>query len=678
MYKFKITIDKTKVTGTNTNFVYLFSELCSSIPAGFWTHVTDTATGLDIRFFDTDGITELKREIVSYSAGTSKVEAWVQIPSLGTSVNKEIWCQYGGPTVVNSTAVWTDAGATSVYHGQNSFNDSTGSANGVVSGMTQVDGGKIYKGYNSTGGSNKITITKQMHSGVYTICAWVYMTGNNSSDRVIVSDFIGGDTSYALILRNNTSFYGPNQSNGTIGWAIYQYQGTLGWAGAISGDTYNSQINAWHRVVGIYNGSHIFKIYVDGILKNTYDITPYNLTTANSTNTIGTLSGYGLSLIGTVDELNYYTNAKSGDWIATEYANQNDPATFSTASAETEIITTYKFKITINKTKVTGTNTNFVYLFSELCSSIPSGFWAHVKDSNGLDIRFFDTDGITELKREVVSYSAGTSKVEAWVQIPSLGTSVNKEIWCQYGGPTVANSTSVWTDVSYKAVYHLQANGNDSTGVNNASVQGAPSNVTGKIEKAYSFDGSADYFDAGNDSSVQLSTTGSLSAWVKTTDSGHSIIFGKDDFVSDRNGYTFDIQSGKLLLELANNSTYDLKYGVRTNIADNTWHYVVAVWNGSQTQLYADGVPDGTSSSQSVVPTSSLYSLWLGNGHTRSDFYFNGTLDDLRVASGVLSSDWIATEYANQNDPATFSSCGAESSVQTSKESIIIMWMSGV
>ena len=675
MYKFKITIDKTKVTGTNTNFVYLFSELCSSIPAGFWTHVTDTVTGLDIRFFDTDGVTELKREVVLYAAGTSKVEAWVQIPSLGTVTNKEIWCQYGGPTVVNSTEVWTDVGATSVYHGQNSFNDSTGSANGAVSGMTQVDGGKIHKGYNSTGGSNKITITKQMHSGAYAICAWVYMTGDNSSDRVIISDFIGGDTSYALILRNNTSFYGPNQSNGTTGWAIYQYQGTLGWAGAISGDTYNSQINNWHRVVGTYDGSHIFKIYVDGILKNTYDITPYNLTTANSTNTTGTLPGYGLSLIGTVEEVDIYTNAKSPDWIATEYASENDPATFSTASAETEITTTYKFKITIDKTKVTGTNTNFVYMFKETAST-PAGFWAHVKDPAGMDIRFFDTDGTTELKRELVTFDVATQTVEAWVQIPSLGTVTNKEIWCQYGGPIVVNSTEVWTDVTYKAVYHLQANGNDSTGVNNASVQGAPVNVTGKIEKAYSFDGSADYFNAGNDTSVQLSTTGSLSGWIKTTASGHKIVIGKEDFLSDRNGYLLNILNGKIYLELADAGGSSSKTGSAT-VNDGQWHYAVAIWDGANTQLYCDGVADGTPTAQ-TTPASTVYDLWLGRTYGRSDFYFNGTLDDLRVASGVLSANWIATEYANQNAPATFSSCGAESSVQTSEESIIIMWMSGI
>jgi len=58
MYQFSITIDKTKVQGTNTNFVYLFSELCSSIPSGFWSHVVDTVSGLDIRFFDTDEVTE--------------------------------------------------------------------------------------------------------------------------------------------------------------------------------------------------------------------------------------------------------------------------------------------------------------------------------------------------------------------------------------------------------------------------------------------------------------------------------------------------------------------------------------------------------------------------------------------------------------------------------------------
>ena len=29
-------------------------------------------------------------------------------------------------------------------------------------------------------------------------------------------------------------------------------------------------------------------------------------------------------------------------------------------------------------------------------------------------------------------------------------------------------------------------------------------------------------------------------------------------------------------------------------------------------------------------------------------------LDELRLSSVVRSSDWIATEYANQSDPTTF------------------------
>jgi hypothetical protein len=132
-HKFKITIDKTKVSGVLTNFPFMFSDDCPNIPSGFWTHVVNPS-GSDIRFYDTDGVTELKREIVLYDSGSGDIEAWVQIPTLSSAANKEIWCQYGGSTAANSTSMWDDIHASAIYHGQNAFNDSTSPpANGVES-----------------------------------------------------------------------------------------------------------------------------------------------------------------------------------------------------------------------------------------------------------------------------------------------------------------------------------------------------------------------------------------------------------------------------------------------------------------------------------------------------------------------------------------------------------------
>jgi len=322
-YKFKITIDKTKVTGINTNFVYLFSELCSSIPAGFWAHVVDTTTGRDIIFFDTDGVTELKREIVLYSAGASKVEAWVQIPSLGTASDKEIWCQYGWLTAANSTAVWSDANATAIYHMQDTANASIGGANFNVVGATQVSTGKIEKAYDFNGSSNYMTTTKVVHSGQYTIAVWAYLTGSAPFDyKMVTADASGYSFLFSFTDTDPLSVY-----NGT-GWGIARYAGS--WKGAYSGDTYASQKDSWHRVVATYDGDK-FRIYVDGILKNTS--ASWTIPACGSNLAVGEYSSQ-FWMEGSLDELNYYGDAKSGDWIATEYANQNDPATFSSCGPE--------------------------------------------------------------------------------------------------------------------------------------------------------------------------------------------------------------------------------------------------------------------------------------------------------------------------------------------------------
>ena len=73
------------------------------------------------------------------------------------------------------------------------------------------------------------------------------------------------------------------------------------------------------------------------------------------------------------------------------------------------------FKLTIDHTKVTGTLTNFPVLFSENVTGIPSQFWSGVIDPDGLDIRFYDTDNATELKREIFSINKIAKTIEAWI-----------------------------------------------------------------------------------------------------------------------------------------------------------------------------------------------------------------------------------------------------------------------
>ena len=73
MYAFAITIDRAKVGGSLTNFVYYFSELTATIPAGFWAHVADSVSGLDVRFYDS-AWRELRREVVFFDVVNSLID----------------------------------------------------------------------------------------------------------------------------------------------------------------------------------------------------------------------------------------------------------------------------------------------------------------------------------------------------------------------------------------------------------------------------------------------------------------------------------------------------------------------------------------------------------------------------------------------------------------------------
>ncbi len=100
---------------------------------------------------------------------------------------------------------------------------------------------------------------------------------------------------------------------------------------------------------------------------------------------------------------------------------------------------------------------------------------------------------------------------------------------------------------------------------------------------------------------------------------------------------------------------------------DNDWHYVVVTFTANDAnglRMYFDGVEDANSPISTTAITelnSNSTSLTIGAAvASASKRYFDGKMDEVRFSSAVKSSDWIATEYANQNSPSTFFTAGAE------------------
>ena len=81
-YRKKITIDKTKVPSTLTNFPVLVQRTDLDWKDTSHGGSVARADGYDFVFTDADGITMLNYEVEKYTASTGELVAWVNLPSV--------------------------------------------------------------------------------------------------------------------------------------------------------------------------------------------------------------------------------------------------------------------------------------------------------------------------------------------------------------------------------------------------------------------------------------------------------------------------------------------------------------------------------------------------------------------------------------------------------------------
>jgi len=297
---------------------------------------------------------------------------------------------------------------------------------------------------------------------------------------------------------------------------------------------------------------------------------------------------------------------------------------------------------------ITPASTGTADLYYDL-SLAPAGFWSHVR-SNGGDIRVTAQDGTTQLAREVSGFDYAGHKGSLFI---GMGAATSCYIY--YGNPSAtepaANSTygkyAVWESAA-KLVSH-GADLNDATSnQNNGSSPYPPSIVDGKIGKALSFDGASTYLTCPINGNIGVPITVSVWVYLNATSSSELEVLG---FSGDQIGITYGVNSKFLLWSL---NTY-IQPASKPNTL--TWYLLTAtIVNGTKT-LYVNGAnPVSTSAGNEQGMTA----LILGRQYPAATRFFNGLEDEARIYSRALSPTEIATMYANQNNPATFWTTGAE------------------
>ncbi|MCE2929093.1 MAG: DUF2341 domain-containing protein [Candidatus Caenarcaniphilales bacterium] len=655
--RIKITIQKSQVNGSVSDFpVYINLD---DLPDSFFDNCNNN--GSDLRVTLGDGSSELAREIVFVDKTANLGELWFKAPSLTSSTNGEFYIYYGNSsasepgaaTTHGSQNVWSN-GFVAVYH-----------MNAVTNGTASVLDSTSYARHGTPRGGMATLLNSQLGKGIdydgvndYISIAALNMTTNNISFTAWVNGI--KTNSYTGILMSRDAVqpvgmgYNTSPNNLTYTWNDNSFS-TFTWNGPIIPNNTSS-----------YIGISINPSKTSGYSCSSGSCNEVVNSIAHISQTLGTefiIGGdtccWGRLYDGLMDEIRIALKSRNSNWIQTEYNNQNSPNTFyviNPIESNFHVANPYKIKITINRSQVNGSVTEFpVYVNLD---HMPSHFFNNIK-SSGADIRITQSDLVTRVPVELVSLDKATSNGELWFRASALSSTTNSDFYLWYGNngatmPTASSpygSQNVWSN-GFVAVYHMNQNpsGGAASILDSTRNQhhGTPANFTsndlieGPVGKAY------DFSDANNQIDLNLHALMpvTLTTWSK--------------FETTPNGGLFTAKNDPLrgvlilvnyLLPYLNPNNYQYASGAGT-ITLNSWDYYNFVFpssNAADIRTYKNNI-DISSSTPHTGTENSFNGLVFGSGYN----YFDGFADEIRVASKTRSLDWITTEYNNQNSPNTF------------------------
>ncbi len=334
----------------------------------------------------------------------------------------------------------------------------------------------------------------------------------------------------------------------------------------------------------------------------------------------------------------------------------------------------YRRAVTIDHTKIANTDqVNFPILISGTYSFLATvAHGGGVQSANGYDIIFTsDAAGLNKLDHEIESYNPATGAINFWVRIPVLSHSADTVIYLQYGNSSVTtsqeNKIGVW-DGNYRGVWHLGTGSSlslaDSTSnANNLTNTGATS-ATGQIGTAAQFNGSSQFMSIGTLGTESHSSTVTISAWVNTGTLGLSEIVSQTGSGNTFVPNLFTNGATKFVAEAlqAGGSGDDATDTTSFNLGQ--WQYVTGAFDGSQVNLYVNGIRKAstayTGNANNSSPNNNGWTIgnYIQNGSGSN--WWHGSIDEVRVSSVVRSADWIIAEYNNQSSAANFYSVGSE------------------
>jgi hypothetical protein len=274
------------------------------------------------------------------------------------------------------------------------------------------------------------------------------------------------------------------------------------------------------------------------------------------------------------------------------------------------------------------------------------------------DLMFYNqscNNGGISLDYEIENYTASTM-ADVWVRLINL-TGSNVTISMYYKNNTAVsglqNRNGAWGDVYNKGIWHMnQINATDSSpNQNNCSAYNYSNfslSSSGVVDGTINFDGtrnttSPNYLNCTNSSSLNPGSM-TIEAWVYMT----SNVTNRSTVVEKNNSYRlYQYGGARFYVYFWNASGSSRSSGFSTgNLSLNAWHYLVATYAPTRHTIYTDGVQyydSGGGVSTNITSPSSRATLIGGSNFSYDEF--NGTIDEVRISSGVRGYHYVNQTY---------------------------------
>jgi Concanavalin A-like lectin/glucanases superfamily len=195
----------------------------------------------------------------------------------------------------------------------------------------------------------------------------------------------------------------------------------------------------------------------------------------------------------------------------------------------------------------------------------------------------------------------------------------------------------------------------DSVGSNDGTLVGSPAWVPGAIN--FPVAGEVHHVDCGNDTSLDITGSGSVSAWVQVDswngdiswnrivskggiEGGYELMRGTG---ADKNGIRFGVYASGAIPYV--DGTVDV-------VTDGQWHLVTGVYDNPTgvVSLYIDGVLDNSATFDpdlTINPNDKpVYINGVVDADPAGKRHFDGRVDDVRFYNRVLTADDVAYMYS--------------------------------